>query len=389
MSRADVVVVGAGVIGLGVAWRAAAAGMEVTVCDPRPARGASWAAAGMLAPVSEARAEETGLACAGRASMERWPAFAAEVEADSGKEVGLRREGSLVVAYDDDDRRAVEELAAVQEGLGMDPLWCGQRRCRELEPALSPRIRGGVEVPGDWSVDTRALLDALLHALVRRGGRLVRSRVSAVVPGAAGGASGAAGVIAGGERIDAGAVVVAAGARSAELDGLPPAARPPVRPVKGEILRLRSDPRAPLLTRTVRASVQGRSVYLVPRRGGEVVVGATMEEAGFDQTVRAGAVSDMLRAAIDLVPGVADLAVGEAVARSRPGTPDNAPVIGETPVPGLLLATGHYRHGVLLAPVTADAMLAVLGGGRLPTAVERFGVERFAGARAGAVRPAQ
>lgn len=370
----DVIIVGGGVIGLSVAWRALAAGMRVTVCDPAPGTGASWAAAGMLAPVTEAHTDETALTELGLASVGRWPEFAAELTADSGVDPGLRQEGTLQVAFDDDDRRNLEELLDVHRPLGLDSQWCSARRCRDLEPLLSPRVRGGIEVQGDWQVDSRAVVAGLLEAFGRRAGRLRTMAVRRLCHGR-GGVTGVE--LEDGTVLNAAVVVVAAGARSAGLDGLPVDCRPPVRPVKGEILRLQADPAHPILSRTVRASVQGRSVYLVPRRHGELVVGATMEEAGFDTTVRAGAVHDLLRAAIDLLPAAGELPLVEALARSRPATPDNAPVLGGTPESGIVLATGHHRNGMLLAPVTADALLAVLEGGPLPAVAAPFTLERF------------
>lgn len=373
-TSADVVVVGGGVIGLSVAWRAAAAGMKVTVCDPTPGAGASWAAAGMLAPVTEARPDEAALAEFGLASIRRWSEFASELSEESGVDPGLRREGTLQVAFDADDRRALEELLAVHRSLGLDSEWATTSRCRQLEPLLTPRVRGGIEVRGDWQVDSRAVVTGLVRAVRRRGGELREMAVRRLCHGP-GGVTGVE--LDDGATLSATVVVVAAGAYSAVLDGLPPEACPPVRPVKGEILRLRADPAHPVLTRTVRGGVRGHPVYLVPRSHGEVVVGATMEEAGFDTTVRAGAVHELLRAAIDLVPAAAELPLVESLARLRPATPDNAPVLGTTPVPGVVMATGHHRNGMLLAPLTADALLAVIEGGPLPAVAAPFSLERF------------
>jgi glycine oxidase len=393
----DVVVVGGGIIGLSVAWRAALAGLSVTVCDPSPGRAASWAAAGMLAPVTEASVAEAPLTKLGLESARRWPAFAAELSSASGMDVGFRDEGTLAVAFDNDDRRALEELARVHEALGLTSEWLAPSACRRLEPRLSPRIRGALRVDGDWQVDNRAVVGALLAAAGRAGVRFrakavrgfrfasswpdverrsrARELPEQVEPDGDDRVVGV--VLDGGSALDARAVVVAAGPWTPGLAGLPAAARPPVRPVKGEILRLQGDPADPVLHHTVRGSVEGRSVYVVPRRHGEVVVGATVQEAGFDTTVRAGAVEELLRAAIDLVPAVAELALTDSRAASRPGTPDNGPVLGETPVPGLILATGHYRNGVLLAPITADAVVSVLTGGQLPDVAAPFVLGRF------------
>ncbi|MDQ6783793.1 MAG: glycine oxidase ThiO [Actinomycetota bacterium] len=368
---ADVVVVGAGVIGLAVAWAVAATGADVVVCDPTPATGASWAAAGMLAPVTESRIGEGHLAAAGIASLALWPAFAARLEACSGRAVGLRGEGTLAVGIDDDDRRALDELAAVHRQLGLASERLTGRACRVLEPLLHPRLRAGLMVPGDHQVDPRALLDALGVA-----GQAARVEVrTTAVAAVRGDGNRVCGVdLADGSVLRAPTVVIAAGCGSADVGvgGLA------VRPVKGQILRLRADPLDLPLARTVRALVHGQSVYLVPRDSGELVVGATMEERGFDTTVTAGAVADLLRAAIEVIPQVGELELVETVARLRPATPDNAPLLGPGPLDGLIHATGHHRNGVLLTPLTVEAVLAVMADRPIPAAVAPFDPMRFA-----------
>jgi glycine oxidase len=376
MTAVDVVIVGGGVIGLSVGWQTAAAGMKVVVCDPMPGRGASWVAAGMLAPITEASVAEAPLVRIGLASLAKWPAFAAGLADETGTDVGLRQDGTLYVALDDDDKRAIDELLEVHRCLGLESEWCSSRQCRELEPLLSPRVRGGLRVGGDWQVDPRAVVAALEEAFARRSGHLQRSLVRRLLTGPDGTVTGVE--LDDGTAVATGTVVVAAGARSANLPGLPDDAVPPVRPVKGEILRLRADPASLPFVRNIRGSVQGRSLYLVARHNGEVVVGATTQEAGFDTTVRSGAVHDLLHAAIDLVPAIEELPLVEALAGSRPGTPDNLPVLGPSAAPGLVFATGHYRNGVLLAPFTADAVGAVLAGGALPAEATTLGIERFA-----------
>jgi len=369
-----VVIVGGGVIGLSIAWRAAEAGFRVTVCDPDPGRGASWVAAGMLAPVTEAAVVEAALTSLGLVSARMWPTFAAEVEAASGIDPCLRSDGTLVVAFDSDDRRALEELLAVHRALGLSSEWLSPGECRRLEPLLSPRVRGGVAVAGDWQVDNRALLGALVGAGHNRN---VEMRRKAVVCLRGDGTRIDGVELDDGEVLRPAVVVLAAGAWSGQVGGVPPSARPPVRPVRGEIIRLSGPADDPVLLRTVRACVRGRSVYLVPRRNGEVVVGASMQEAGFASTVRAGAISELLGDAIAVVPAVAELDLVETTARLRPGTPDNGPILGPTPVDGLLLATGHHRNGILLAPLTALALVAVLRGESLPVEAKAFTLERF------------
>jgi glycine oxidase len=369
---ADAVVVGGGVIGLGIAWRATHAGMTVTVVDEAPGRGASWAAAGMLAPVTELHYGEDELLALNLASAARWPGFAAEVEEASGQPVGYRPGGTLAVARDADDNAALEDLYRFQLRCGLDVQRLRSRECRQLEPGLHPSIRGGVLAAGDHQVDNRALVLALLGACERAGVRMLAGRVAELatqddrVTGV---------VLAGGEARSAGTVVLAAGCWSGGLGGLAAEALPPVRPVKGQLLYLRGPADQPLCSRNVR----GLEVYVVPRGDGRVVVGATVEEQGFDTRVTAGSVHDLLRAAMELLPDVAELELLETVVGLRPGSPDNAPMLGPAGPEGLVVATGHYRNGILLTPVTADAVAELLATGQVPELIAPFGPGRFAG----------
>jgi glycine oxidase len=377
---ADVVVVGGGAIGLAIAWRAAGAGMAVTVVDERPGRGASWAAAGMLAPVTEVHYGERSLLALNLASASRWPGFAAELSEAAGRSVGYRPGGTLAVARDADDNAALEDLYQFQLRCGLEVERLRSRECRRLEPGLAPSIRGGVLAAGDHQVDNRALVEALLVACQRAGVRMVKDRAT----GLATKADRVTGVVlAGGGTADGGSVVLAAGCWSGSLGGLAAEVLPPVRPVKGQLLYLRGPAEAPLCSHNVR----GLEVYVVPRGDGRVVVGATVEEQGFDTRVTAGAVHDLLRAALELLPEVAELELAETVCGLRPGSPDNAPMLGPAGPEGLVVATGHYRNGILLTPVTADAIAELLAGGRVPELIAPFGPGRFA-AVAGAGRRA-
>jgi glycine oxidase len=369
---ADAVVVGGGVIGLAIAWRAAQAGMAVTVVDEQPGRGASWAAAGMLAPVTEVHYGERPLLGLNLAAAARWPGFAAEVEEAGGRPVGYTPGGTLAVARDADDNAALEDLYQFQLRCGLEVERLRGRECRQLEPGLQPGIRGGVLAAGDHQVDNRALVEALLVACRRVGVRMVAGRVTDLaVEG-----DRVTGVALGdGERLAAGTVVLAAGCWSGALGGVAAEALPPVRPVKGQLLYLRGPADEPLCSRNVR----GLEVYVVPRGDGRVVVGATVEEQGFDTRVTAGAVHDLLRAALELLPDVVELELLETVCGLRPGSPDNAPMIGPAGPEGLVVATGHYRNGILLTPVTADAVAELLATGRVPEAIAPFAPGRFAG----------
>jgi glycine oxidase len=376
-TAASVVVIGGGVIGLAAAWRAAQRGHAVCVLERGElGAGTSRVAAGMLAPVTEANAGELALLELGLRSARAWPAFAAELAAASGADPGLRPCGALLVARDADEAAALERELALRVDLGLHVERVLPSAARRLEPALAPTLRLALAAPEDHAADPRALLPALAEA-ARRAGAVLRtgSAVRSIVvrEGHVAGVE-----LAGGELVRAGTVVVAAGAWSGAIGGLPAGARIPLRPVKGQILRLR-DPAGPgLLERIVRFE----GGYLVPRGDGRYVLGATMEERGFDTTVTAGALYELLRDAGELVPGVHEFVVEETAAGLRPATPDNAPVVGAAgELGGLVWATGHHRNGILLAPVTAELVAAILEGGDAPPA---FAAGRFARPREGA-----
>lgn len=355
----DVAVAGGGVIGLACAWRAARRGLRVCLLErDEPGGGSTFAAAGMLAPVAEAGFGEQGLLALNLAAAEGWPSFAAELEEASGLGVPYERCGSLLAAFDADEAAELRRLHDFQRSLGLPAEWLTSRECRELEPGLAPACVGGVHAPHEAHVDPRALSAALVAAAGRAGAEIAAGAevVEAVLDG-----DRLAGVVtADGRRVLAGHVVVATGCWGAPW--LPPEARPPVRPVKGQILRLRGLSAEPLCERMVRAE----RVYVVPQSGGRVVIGATSEERGFDTTVTAGAVLDLLREAYRALPDVAELELVEATARLRPGTPDNRPLIGPGAVEGLVLATGHYRGGILQAPLAGEGIAALLTDGELP-----------------------
>jgi len=368
-----VLVVGGGVIGLSCAWRLAADGHQVTVVAPTPGRdGASWVAAGMLAPVTEVQFGEAALTELLLEGARGWKEFSAALEGASGHDIGYDQSGTLTVALDTSDRAALDELLAYQHTLGCTAHRRTASECRGLVPALSPMVCGGIEVPGDHHVDNRALLRALVAAGQAAGVTFVRSSVTAISTGNTDAGAGNAGaaqsgpvaVLSDGSRLGADHIVLAAGVGTPHLGGLDQAALPEIRPVKGHILRLGpagSDVAGPpLLNRTVRALVHGRSIYLVPRPDKTLVVGATMEERGYDVTVRAGAVHELLCDARAVVPGIDELELLEAQAGLRPATPDNTPVVGWTGLPGVAVASGHFRNGMLLAPSTAAAMVDLL-----------------------------
>lgn len=363
---ADVVVVGSGLIGLMIAWRAAEAGLRVTLIDPAPVSGASAVAAGMLAPVTEVHYGEESLLRLNIAGARRWPETAADLRSATGHDIGYQPGGTLLVALDGDDKRVLDDLHGFQRELGVTSEPLRSRDCRQREPMLSPRIRGGLFAAEDHRVDPRKVAVALRSACETRGVTTVARRVERVEHD---GRRVTAVILDDDERIGAGTTVLAAGAVVAGIEGLPPGCLPPVRPVKGQILRLGNPDGTQRLSGTIRGLVHGRAVYLVPRRDDELVVGATQEELGHDTRVTVAGVRQLLDDAAALVPGVDELTLVETAARLRPGTPDNRPIIGHTDLGGLLLATGHHRNGVLLAPITAEAITAWLVGVEPPAEV--------------------
>ena len=373
-ATSDVAVIGGGVIGLAIAWRAAQRGMSVCVLERGElGAGASRAAAGMLAPVTEADAGELALLELGLRSARAWPAFADELTAAAGTGPALRRSGALVVARDRDEAEALERELALRRELGLKVERLLPSVARRLEPALAPTVRLALDVPGDHSADPRALVLALAEAARRAGVTLRTGAAAERLEHSGGRASGVR--LAGGELVRAASVVVAAGAWSGAVEGLP---RIPLRPVKGQIMRLRDPAGAGLLERTVRFE----GGYLVPRGDGRYVLGATMEERGFDTTVTAGGLYELLRDAGELVPGVHELVVEETSAGLRPATPDNAPLLGRAEeLAGLHWATGHHRNGILLAPVSAQIVVEGLldDGAQAPAA---FSAARFHEVRA-------
>jgi glycine oxidase len=351
----DAVIVGAGVIGLACAWRAARDGASVALIDrAAPAAAATRVAAGMLAPVGELDFGEDRLLEMTTEAGGLYPEFVGELERRTGAEVGYSRCGAVHVALDRDEAAVLRRTRDLQRSLGFETEWLSPRECRLLEPGLAPSLHGGIHVAGDAVVDPRALAEALLEAARAEGVEVIAGCEIERALIVAGRIEGVA--VEGGE-LRAGAVVLATGAWSGQVPWLPPEARPPVRPVKGQALEL-SAAGEPICERIVASEW----VYLVPRDDGRLIVGATMEEQGFDTRVTAGGVHELLREAYRLLPEVAELELIDAAAGLRPGTPDNLPIVGPGELEGLILATGHHRNGVLLAPLTAERVGRLLSG---------------------------
>lgn len=356
-SEYDLVVVGAGAVGLTAAWRATQAGLSVLVVErDRAGAGASGVAAGMLAPVTEADFGEQDLLALNVEGRALWGDFAAELEHQTGLSAGYADSGCLVVAADRDDATELRRLHAYQREAGLDAEWLTPSAARALEPALSPRIGGAIGTPDDGQVEPRAVVAALTAALAAAGGELAEGTEVVELTGDERSVTGVR--TAGGHAIGARHVLVACGAWSGQAPFGDEPGAPAVRPVKGQLLELRTTRgQAPLVARLVRTP----RCYVVCRPDGRVVIGATTEERGFDTAVTADGVFRLLEAAMEVLPDVAELELVGARAGLRPGTPDGRPVIAAGQRDGLLWATGHGRNGVLLAPLTANRVLGLLG----------------------------
>jgi glycine oxidase len=365
-------VIGAGVIGLGIAWRLAQAGCAVTVFDRGEAgHGASWAAAGMLAAAVETEPGEEPLLPLALESQRLWPDFARELEAAADISVNYRDEGTLVVALNRDDAAQLHHSYEFQKGLGLDLHWLSAAEARHREPHLKPGIAAAVWSPRDHQVENRDLGRALAIAARRAGVELVEHCAvhEVLFKG-----SRVAGLVSKRGREPAEIVMLAAGAWSREIGGIPPAYLPPVRPIKGQMLALQMDPAAPLLRHVVWLP-RG---YMVPRNDGRLVIGGTVEERGFDTSLTAGGILALLEGAWRAVPTIEELPIAETWVGFRPGSRDDAPMLGPSGIDGLVVATGHHRNGILLTPVTAALISAFVLTGRLPENALPFSPERFA-----------
>jgi glycine oxidase len=376
-NSSDVVVIGAGLIGLTAAWELSSRGMSVTVLEREtPGCGATSVAAGMLAPIGELDFGEPELLELNLRSRRLYPDFVAGVEAATGLDTGFRHTGALHVALDRDEAAELRRSLDLQLSFGLDSKWLGPVAARDLEPGVNPSLAGAVLVEEDAIVDPRALVEALRTALPERDVQIVTAGVSGLIRGD-GGTGPVVGVETTAGEFRAPTVVAAPGAEAGIAEWLPEEVRPPVRPVKGQVVELRGDPEQAVCRRILGSE----RVYVAPRPDGRVILGATVEEMGFDRRVTGGGVHELLREAYRMLPDVAEMEFLGAIAGLRPGTPDNTPVIGRTAIDGLILATGHYRNGILLAPITALAV-AELAAGHDPEWLAAADPARFSGRKA-------
>lgn len=366
-----IAIIGGGVIGLAIGWRLAAAGRSVTVVDERQAgSGASWASAGMLAPVGEAEPEEEALLDLALASHRLWPAFARELEAASGCTIDYLPCGSFHLALGRDETARLRFQHDFLRQLGLEANWLNAADARGDIEHLSPRVSAALHCPSDHQVDNRKLVTALRLAFLSSGGELLENTVVTALEVTN---NRVTGIHAGGRLHRAETVVLAAGAWSGSLAAVPLELRPPVRPIKGQMICVRMPAAAPL----ARAILWRDGRYLVPRRDGRLLIGATVEEQGFDATNTAGGLFQLLDQAREILPGIDDLPIEEVWCGFRPASRDDAPILGSSPLVGLTYATGHYRHGILLTPITADGIAAYLLRGEWPAAFAPFTAARF------------
>jgi glycine oxidase len=375
----DVAVVGAGVIGLSVAWRLALRGLAVAVFERATVgAGASLAATGMLAAAAEHEPGCHDLLALALESQRQWPAFRALLEAQSGQDIDFRHSGTLVVALSRDEVERLRFRHDLHKRCDLPTRWLGGGEVRALEPALRPSVAAGFYCADDHQVDPRLVMAALRAAFVAAGGRLIEHCAVAGVDLVGGRVAGVV-TAAGGCR--APTVVLTAGAWTGDV--LPHGLTAPVRPLKGQALALRTTPD----TGTLAHIVWTEQIHMAPKGDGRLIVGATVEERGFDDTITAGGLYALLEGARRAFPAIEEMAVDAVWTGFRPSSIDDAPILGATPIPGLAIATGHHRNGYLLAPATALAIEALIADGAMPAVARAFGLDRFGSSAPGRREP--
>jgi glycine oxidase len=362
-------IVGGGIVGLGIGWRLAQRGEPVTVLERGEAgKEASSASAGLLAPATEVHYQEDTNLALGLESIGMYGEFVSELEGFTGEAVDYQTEGAIAIAMTADEAADLKDLYEYQRARNLPVRWLSGESVRELEPGISSYATAGIQCEMDHQVDPRRLVQAVKAAFVKSGGTLLEHTAVTDLRATGGPVT----VIAGDKEFRGKRVVVAAGAWSGLLPGLPESIRPPVRPVKGQAFSVRrKDPEF------LRHLVRTPRCYMGPKSDGRIIVGATVEEMGFNRDLTAGGFYDLLRAAWEALPGIYELPIHEMWCGFRPGSRDNSPIMGETKIPGVFLATGHYRNGILFAPVTAHYMSKTILEGKTPEALKPFSPLRF------------
>ncbi len=365
-----IAIIGGGVIGLSIGWQLLRRGIKADIFERGEAgKSASWVSAGMLAPVSEAGFEEMDLLQLNLASIAQFPRFADELKEDTGIDIEFRTEGTMMIAVDRDQSENLRRLYEFRKKLELPVEWLTGSEAREREPELSPAIKSAVWIPNDYQVDNRKLIHALIDAIKKNDGALYEHTPveSIEISGEK-----LTGITVNSEHRSYDTVVIANGAWARAIKGLPEHIRPPVRPVKGQILTLRMTDDF-----TLRKVLRSPEAYFAPKRDGRLIIGATVEEKGFETYPTAGGIKDILESAWEAVPGIYDLPLEEINVGLRPTSRDNAPIISDTPVAGLYISTGHYRHGILLTPVTAYEMTDLIINGKPSELIQPFSLLRF------------
>lgn len=366
-----VVIIGGGIVGLSLGWQLLRRGRSVTIFErSRAGRAASWVAGGMLAPDSEVGFEEDDFLRLAHESMRQYPGFLDELEEDTGRRIGCDDRGTLFIGFDRDDTERLRRLYDFRRELRLPVQWLDREEAREMEPLLSPRIASAMWLRDDHQINNQTLVEALAEAFAKRGGELREDTPVAGVEVADDGARGI--VAADGATYEASAIVLAAGCWSRDIEGIPDALLPPVRPVKGQIVVMRSNHDVKL-SYVIRAP----DVYVIPKDDGRLLIGASQEEMGFDTTPTAGEVMRLLERGWEAVPAIYDLELRAIDVGLRPGSRDHQPIVGSTPIEGLYYATGHFRHGILLAPATAYGLAALITGGEASKLLAPFAPARF------------
>ena len=377
MKKFDVAIAGGGVIGGAIALELARAGLRVSVFDrQQPGQEASWASAGILSPAPE-NPGMIAMVPLGKASLSLYPEFIARVEEISGKSAGFRPKGTLEALFSQDAKAELSTIIALHHGLGLKAEPLRAEDARELEPALSAEVEAAVLRPDEASVDNRALTGAVLEAAQRSGAEFFPGNGAREIWHAG---KRCAGLVVQNENVEAKWTIIAAGCFSAAIKDAAPYA--PVRPVKGQMAALRAED---LMIERV---LWSDKIYLVPRNDGRIIAGATVERVGFDKRTTAGGIQKIFSAAIELAPGLANARVEETWAGLRPDSPDHLPILGPTDVEGLLMATGHFRSGILLTPITARLVREWITEQRVSVDWDRFSPLRFQSAATDAARHA-
>jgi glycine oxidase len=364
------IIVGGGVIGLSLGWQLARKGAEVEIFErDLSGRGAGWVAAGMLAPQAEMGFEEIELFKLCVKSLEEYPKFIEELEEDSGKKVKLDKCGTLLAGFDRDDMERLRRFYDFRERVNMPVKWLTGTEAKEIEPMLSPKCTCGIWIPDDAQVENRDMLGALQIAFSKRGGKIHEIANVKSVKIESGKVMG---MVVNDKEIAVSNLVIAAGAWSKQIEGIPENVLPPVRPVKGQILSLHMQGET-----KITHAVRGRDVYLVPKADGRLIIGASNEEMGFDTNPTAGEIYRLLERAWETVPGIYEYPIEEIQVGLRPGSLDHEPIIGDSEIEGLYFATGHYRNGILLTPITAFELSEWIVTGRKSEVLEPFQISRF------------